>query len=450
MATPLAAGTAALFQQYFQEGFYPTGQKNPADAFNPMGSLLHALLVNSGQKLTGSVATQGGKDWQNYGFGLVQADASAFLLGFSDFDLFVDGKFSTKCSTLCPRLAPGASSSKSYQFKIRGTSHPFKVTLVWHDKSGPTSSLVNDLDLKVYLDGQSSSPLPVNNLAPGQRDGTNTVEQVWITSPTVGATYVVEVVGNALPGEAFYSLAVTGNFYKDDRYYADYIPVVTSGAYANGQLLLFGDRFGTDETMIEATFTCDGAAMESTPLAASGDTVVFNVSTGCTTITGGMFAQTFYLKSIGTVQFDDSSIAKSCSHLDLDVCAVTMDCVVSGSKCKVSPEASDRTGYTGEQDEKKGYGVYEYAIAAIVVFLGLVLIVGGYRACCRKDPNARDSEDSEEDAPPVAAVAAASAASARDSLPKGWRAVVDGNTGRQYYWNVRTNETSWTRPTAEA
>src|SRR3546814_6951130 len=101
-------------------------------------------------------------------------------------------------------------------------------------------------------------------------------------TPTVGATYRVEVVPYALEREQFYSLVVSGNFYKDKTYYPDHIPIVTSSAYANGQVLRFGDRFGHDETLIEATFACDNDPMDSTALAASGDTVAFKVSDGCT------------------------------------------------------------------------------------------------------------------------------------------------------------------------
>ena len=45
MATPIAAGAVTLIRQYFTEGFYPSGGKQPADAFLPSGALLKAVLL---------------------------------------------------------------------------------------------------------------------------------------------------------------------------------------------------------------------------------------------------------------------------------------------------------------------------------------------------------------------------------------------------------------------
>ena len=53
MATPLAAGSMALLRQYFVDGFYPTGSRNAADAFEPSAALLRAVAIN------GAVAMEG-------------------------------------------------------------------------------------------------------------------------------------------------------------------------------------------------------------------------------------------------------------------------------------------------------------------------------------------------------------------------------------------------------
>ena len=58
MATPIAAGLATLVRQYFMDGYYPDGVKNPDSAFVPMGALIKAVMVNSGRKLTGTEATR--------------------------------------------------------------------------------------------------------------------------------------------------------------------------------------------------------------------------------------------------------------------------------------------------------------------------------------------------------------------------------------------------------
>ncbi|MBN1592320.1 MAG: S8 family serine peptidase, partial [Candidatus Coatesbacteria bacterium] len=54
MACPVAAASAALARQYFTEGYYPTGNRNAADAFEPSGALLKAILINGAVDMTGS------------------------------------------------------------------------------------------------------------------------------------------------------------------------------------------------------------------------------------------------------------------------------------------------------------------------------------------------------------------------------------------------------------
>lgn len=45
MATPIAAGSAALVQQYFQEGWYPTGVATATNKIQPSGALIKAVLL---------------------------------------------------------------------------------------------------------------------------------------------------------------------------------------------------------------------------------------------------------------------------------------------------------------------------------------------------------------------------------------------------------------------
>jgi subtilisin family serine protease len=57
MATPTAAGLAALVREYLQRGFYPSGQKVAADAIaNPSGALIKALMINGAMPMTGTGA----------------------------------------------------------------------------------------------------------------------------------------------------------------------------------------------------------------------------------------------------------------------------------------------------------------------------------------------------------------------------------------------------------
>ncbi len=46
-SSPAAAGLTALIRQYYVDGWYPTGSRNPADGFTPSAALLKATLVSS-------------------------------------------------------------------------------------------------------------------------------------------------------------------------------------------------------------------------------------------------------------------------------------------------------------------------------------------------------------------------------------------------------------------
>jgi hypothetical protein len=57
MASPVAAGGAALVREYFLQGYYPTGRPAAGDGFAPSGALLRAVLVTATSRLTGSVGS---------------------------------------------------------------------------------------------------------------------------------------------------------------------------------------------------------------------------------------------------------------------------------------------------------------------------------------------------------------------------------------------------------
>lgn len=44
MATPIAAGAAALARQYFTNGYYPSGKNNTDDKFIPSGMFIFSII----------------------------------------------------------------------------------------------------------------------------------------------------------------------------------------------------------------------------------------------------------------------------------------------------------------------------------------------------------------------------------------------------------------------
>jgi subtilisin family serine protease len=132
MAAPMVAGSALLVRQYFTEGWYPTGTKQPANQFNPSAALVKAALIHSAQESSEA----GG------GFGLL--DLSQVLFPQNSQQLLV------KEALLAEQLETGGKYSVCVS--VNGRDTPLKATLVWTDPEAGSLSglhLVNDLDLAV-------------------------------------------------------------------------------------------------------------------------------------------------------------------------------------------------------------------------------------------------------------------------------------------------------------
>jgi subtilisin family serine protease len=79
MATPTAAGLAALVRDYLAQGFYPSGVRNPAGAMpNPSGLLIKAIMMTGAVTMTGSGA--GTNPGPSQGFGRIHLDNSLYFL----------------------------------------------------------------------------------------------------------------------------------------------------------------------------------------------------------------------------------------------------------------------------------------------------------------------------------------------------------------------------------
>src|SRR5207247_4254498 len=72
---PATAAAAAIIRQYFVDGWYPSGSPVTNNDMNPSAALLRAILIASGQQVTGSgtVARSSTDTWPNneQGFGRV-------------------------------------------------------------------------------------------------------------------------------------------------------------------------------------------------------------------------------------------------------------------------------------------------------------------------------------------------------------------------------------------
>lgn len=145
MATPAAAGSAALVREYFTDGFYPSGRANAADAITPSAALMKATLLASTRNMLGT-GTRGDRPNNDQGFGRTTVDDALWFddettdarLQLLD-DLDMDTGFTT------------AGQEDVFELRPTGTA-PLKIMLTWTDApalSGAARALINDLDLEV-------------------------------------------------------------------------------------------------------------------------------------------------------------------------------------------------------------------------------------------------------------------------------------------------------------
>lgn len=206
MACPVVAGGAALLKQYFEDGFYPSGSANAADAFVPSGSLLRACLANSGDDMAGVA------NYPNYkeGWGRILLDNVTYFTGDSRGLTVVDRYHANGVSQ---------GQTHTYTVNIQNGSN-LRVTMAFADEPGSALSsqpVVNNLNLTVIapngtryhgniLDVQNNGESRTN---PTKTDPKNTMESVLVANPQNGV-WTVEVSGADVPvGPQGYAVVAT-------------------------------------------------------------------------------------------------------------------------------------------------------------------------------------------------------------------------------------------------
>ena len=143
MSTPTVAGHAVLIRQYFLEGYYPSGQPNPAHSFIPSGALLKAMLIHSAVAMENVISPAAGATSaktsiakitpvSNYpsneqGYGSIQIN-NVLNFGVSTINpvnLFVMGSSSNKSASQYVALKIG-SLSKSFSVYSSSRGDPIR------------------------------------------------------------------------------------------------------------------------------------------------------------------------------------------------------------------------------------------------------------------------------------------------------------------------------------
>ncbi|UCC92410.1 MAG: S8 family serine peptidase [Thermoplasmata archaeon] len=198
MATPGAAGSAAVITQYMRDVF----------EHEPSPALLKAILINGATPLPGYQYPD-----NNQGWGRIDLERS--LLETETYKIYREDQ-------LFPLDMDDGTNEQSYWFLV-DSDEDLKVTLTWSDVPGQVSSekhLINDLDLE--LEGPDGKKYSGNNFTGGVTDAlddfthdrVNNVEGILIESPASGLWNLRVVAYNVPTGDQDYALVVSGNVEK--------------------------------------------------------------------------------------------------------------------------------------------------------------------------------------------------------------------------------------------
>jgi subtilisin family serine protease len=208
MATPTAAGLAALVRQYFTDGYYPLGQSDTGSGFEPSAALVKAMLIASAVDLT-TLGCDGidPVPSRDQGWGIVQLDRALLFQGDRE-DLLVEDR---------GLEFDDASDDPFRRTVLLPDTTDLKVVLVWTDPPSDSLAelnLVNDLDLEVvgagggFRGNRFSGGVSVPG---GEPDRLNNVEVVWIPDADPG-WWTIEVAPHRIveTGQDF-ALVVVGD-----------------------------------------------------------------------------------------------------------------------------------------------------------------------------------------------------------------------------------------------
>ncbi|HEX3757812.1 MAG TPA: S8 family serine peptidase [Kofleriaceae bacterium] len=227
MASPAAAGMAALVRQYYTDGFYPTGAAVAANRIAaPSAALVKATLLNSTKVMTGT------------GTGPVPNNCQGWGRVLLDDTLFFTGQARTLFAADDPGFAQGAAGqTKAFTLQV-AAGQPLRVTLAWTDfPSTPAASVNLNNDLDLVVSGPSGTFLgnvfaTSQSATGGTADRRNNIEQVTINAPAAGS-YTVTVRAFNVPSSAQpFALVASG--------------ALTTGG-GGGPQVVFSDDFETSK-----------------------------------------------------------------------------------------------------------------------------------------------------------------------------------------------------------
>jgi len=202
MSTANATGHCALVRQYFTEGWYPTGAKNPANGFIPSAALMKAVLVSCGDTMATMYPNN------DCGFGRINLWNTLHFTGTTS---------NNPCWVVDEKDGLRTGEYRDYTIPVLAGS-PIKVALVWTDYPGALGvlpNIVNNLDLQVTDPGSTvylGNVMTNGESQTGGRPDSLNVEEIVRRRVPAQGNWVIRVTGTNCPmGPQPYAIVVTGN-----------------------------------------------------------------------------------------------------------------------------------------------------------------------------------------------------------------------------------------------
>ncbi len=274
MATPTAAGLAALVREYLQRGFYPSGIEVASDAIaEPSAALLKAIMITGAQEITGS-GTTGGAPSQSQGWGRINLDNALYFEGDDRNLWLVDGTTGLQTGGLDEHVITVEQGQ------------PLVVTLTWHDFPALVNANphgVNFLRLEVETPsgdvwtqklpagGGLGNPNPFQDTTTVDYDDRNNVHQIRFDTPVTGSYQIRVRAIQVAEGPQPYALAATGRILGLTE------PTFLLQAAQSSRDLCAGDATSFDLGVFSFEGFDDQVVL-STPVQPAGITTAFTVN----------------------------------------------------------------------------------------------------------------------------------------------------------------------------
>lgn len=222
-AAAYVTGIAALLYEYFERGFYPTGQETPANSFTPTSDLIRAMIINSADPIPFDKSYTNGKRQRSLtrtpdseaGHGLVNLgniiDFQPHMKVFTNIKIESEQHFYTKFKV---------DLSDTVDLDLR-------IAFACHDTASTNEIVALSSDVDIYLKLPNNTIIYGNHHPEDFEDRLSTVERILIYNEELrelnmkyGNTYELHFMTNTqistLNHNGILSVAISGPFINPD------------------------------------------------------------------------------------------------------------------------------------------------------------------------------------------------------------------------------------------